>query len=178
MTLYARHRLRFYRKHCVPEKILSHAIRFHLVGAEQFPWESVTTPQFLAVYRERLAAGGQALLGRSDDTLVFTAWVQWHALRVDELALTWELQDSDAVVYDVVTVEAWRGRGIYPEGLRQLSVMLAERGMRSLWIYAETDNASSLRGIEKADFEFQGQISACTIAGTTIRRGKVKGVNA
>lgn len=178
MMLYARHRLRFYRRRCVPVRVLSGAFDFRLCDTEEFPWEAHPMTAHHPVYRERFVAGGRALIGSSDGDLVFTAWLQQHALHVDELGWTWRLRDTDSVVYDVVTFDAWRGRGIYPRALRELSGMLADAGVVHLWIYAEADNASSLRGIEKADFEFRGTIIARTIAGFTWRRGRVEGVNA
>jgi hypothetical protein len=135
-------------------------------------------PEHSSVYRQRFAEGGQALIGSNGSEIVFSAWVQRKNLCIDELAWRWSIPESDAVVFDVVTMDGWRGRGIYPEALRRLGGLLAEQGVHHLWIYAEEENGASLRGIEKAQFEYHGTIEACRIAGLTLRRGKVEGVNA
>ncbi|MFZ1731197.1 MAG: hypothetical protein WBQ23_01730 [Bacteroidota bacterium] len=174
----AKNRLRFYRQLCAPVIVLSGEIEYRLTEAEDFPWESQPMPQHNAVYRQRFADGEQALIGSSGGEIVFIAWVERKSLRIDELAWRWNLQDAEAVVYDVVTMDAWRGRGIYPAALRRLCGLLAEDGIRHLWIYAEEENSSSLRGIEKALFEYRGSITAKKIFGMTLRQGTVKGVNA
>jgi RimJ/RimL family protein N-acetyltransferase len=56
--------------------------------------------------------------------------------------------------------------------------MLAEEGIRHLWIYVENCNTASRRGIEKADFEYHGNLSLLSVFGLTRRRGSVVGVNA
>lgn len=178
MKLLAFHRLRFYRRICAPVVLLSGEVSYELVDADRFPWQRHPSSQHFTVYRERLRDGGVALIGRVGEEIVFTAWVAKHRLRIDEIAWTWTLAEPDAVAYDVVTEPAWRGRGIYPEALRLLSGLLAESGTRHLWIYAEEENAASIRGIVKAQFEYRGSIEARRLAGAVLRSGRVEGVNA
>ncbi len=178
MRIFEQHHLRFYRRVCHPVVVQTRETRFQLVGAEEFPWDLRSLSQHHAVYRHRFEAGGRALLGIRDQDTVFTAWIQQQVLQVDEMRWQWRLPQLDAVVYDVMTFEAWRGMGIYPLALRSLSGMLAEENVHHLWIYAERENIASLRGIEKADFEYRGSISAQVFAGVAFRSGRVKGVNA
>lgn len=178
MKLYAFDRLRFYRRICAPVVLLSGQVAYELVDGDGFPWQSHPSSQHFTIYRERLRDGGRALIGRIGDEIVFTAWLAMHRLRIDEIAWTWTLAEPDAVAYDVVTENAWRGRGIYPEALRLLSGLLAETGTRYLWIYAEEKNTASIRGIVKAQFEYRGSIEARHLSGVTLRSGRVEGVNA
>lgn len=178
MKLYAFHRLRFYRRICAPVVLLSGEVSYELVDDDGFPWQHHPSTQHFAVYRERLRDGGKALIGRIGGEIVFTAWVAKGELRIDEIAWTWTLAEPDAVVYDVITESAWRGRGIYPEALRLLSGLLAETGTRYLWIYVEEENAASIRGIVKAQFEYRGIVEARHLASATLRSGRVEGVNA
>jgi RimJ/RimL family protein N-acetyltransferase len=158
--------------------LLSGEVSYELVDADGFPWQRHPSSQHFTVYNERLRDGGEALIGRVGEEIVFTAWVVKHRLRIDEIAWTWTLAEPDAVAYDVITEPAWRGRGIYPEALRLLSGLLAETGTRYLWIYAEEENTASIRGIVKAQFEYRGCIEARRLMGAVMRSGRVEGVNA
>ncbi|MBE0645171.1 MAG: hypothetical protein IH600_13900 [Bacteroidetes bacterium] len=178
MRIFAHYQLRFYRRICEPVLVLSGEIEYRLVDSTAFPWDKNPRPGNINVYRQRFADGGVAFIGRSGEEVVFSAWLQRSRLRIDELSWTWNLPHTDAVVYDVETMDAWRGRGIYPEALRRLSGLLADEGLRYIWIYAEAGNTASLRGIEKAFFDFRGSLSALHVIGLTFRRGTVEGVNA
>lgn len=178
MKQFGAHTLRFYRRSCHPVVLLTGDVSYHLVDAAEFPWETHPLKEFTGQYRARFSEDARALIGTQDGRIVFSAWIASARLHIDELRFTWDIPDGDAVAYDCVTMPEARGRGIYPEALRRLSGMLAEEGIRHLWIYAEADNAASLRGIEKADFEYHGSIRARILPGWTRRSGTVKGVNA
>ncbi|MBN1447002.1 MAG: hypothetical protein JXA28_03650 [Bacteroidetes bacterium] len=178
MTCCERHALRFYRRTCVPVTLLTGEVTFRLSDIHTFPWNSHPRQEHFDQYRQRFASGTRALIGMDGDRVAFTAWVETRCLRIDELRWTWQLASPDAVVFDVITEEAYRGHGLYPDALRRLSGLLAEEGFRSLWIYAEENNAASLRGIEKAMFEYHGSIRSTTMLGVTWRKGRIEGVNA
>lgn len=178
MNVCVRRRLRFYRRVCGSGARATGALVYALVGAQDFPWTRHPAASLFETYRERFRDGHRAYIGDAGGEIAFTAWVAEKSLRVDECAWRWTIAATDAVVYDCVTAEQWRGRGIYPEALRELAQLLAADGRRHLWIYADAMNAASLRGIEKAEFEFRGEIASCTFLGWTMRRGRVDGVNA
>ncbi len=177
MRICERHHLRFYRRTCVPVTLLTGDIDFRLVNVHDFPWGAHPMQEFLDQYRQRFASGTRAWIGMDDDRVAFSSWVEEHRLYIDELHSTWKLAPPDAVVYDVVTMPEYRGRGIYPDALRRLCGRLAEEGLRHLWIYAEEKNESSLRGIAKADFEYHGSIRSSAMFGVKRRRGNISGVN-
>jgi GNAT superfamily N-acetyltransferase len=178
VSIIKKHTLQFYRQTCFPVTLLTSDITFRFFDEEDFPWKSHPLREFAEQYRSRFSVGARAFIGLADDTVVYSSWVQPQALVIDELRWTWKLVPGDAVVYDVVTMPDWRGKGIYPDALRRLCGMLAEQGTRHLWIYAERENASSIQGIRKAGFEYHGEISALHLVGTTRRSGMVQGVNA
>lgn len=171
MKLIERHSMDFYRSDCRMREAQSDNVRYTLISAEDFPWNRHPAAHHFATYRTRFQDGGRAMIGEIGGTVVFTAWLACRALRIDELRCTWQLPDGCAVVYDVVTEPAWRGRGIYPEALGRIGTALAKEGKRHFWIYAEADNASSRRGIIKAGFEKVGRIDACIVAGIAFRCG-------
>jgi len=178
MSLLNRHALRFFRQTCFPVTLLTGDIEFSFHDADSFPWDTHPLHQFHAQYRARFSEGSRAFLGRSGAAIVFSSWVEQGRLAIDELRWEWKLTAGDAVAYDVVTMPDWRGKGIYPAALRRLSGLLAEEGVRHLWIYSEEENDASIRGIRKAGFEDHGVINAVHVAGLTRRSGVVKGVNA
>lgn len=51
-----------------------------------------------------------------------------------------------------LTVEAFRGRGIYPRLLRHVVNTLGKRGLEPFYIYTQPGNTKSIRGMEKAGF--------------------------
>lgn len=176
MTLIARHRLCFYRRRCMPAARPEGNRSYAIVGEQDFPWAHPVALRHATIYHARFRQGHRALLGRVDGEPVFTAWIAVRSLRVDECAWTCTIADTEAVVYDCVTAVDWRGQGIYPEALRELSALLAGEGILHLWIYADARNAASRRGIEHASFDFLGEIRAWTVAGMTRRRGHVPGL--
>jgi hypothetical protein len=178
MRIIEHHDLRFYRLDCIPVCMPRGGVDYRLAEAGTFPWETHPLSKYAAAYRERFRCGSNAVIGSIGDEVVFSAWVESRRLRIDELAWTWRLAEYDAVVYDVTTMESWRGRGIYSEALRWLGGQLAAQGIRHLWIYSEGNNTPSLHGIAKAEFEYRGHIEARTVFGLTFRSGSVEGVNA
>ena len=178
MNIIESHDLRFYRRICAPVVLLSGDVEYQLLNSDGFPWKTHPCPEFAQQYRQRLDAGGRTLLAQRDGEIVFSAWVETRLLRVDELRMDWVVPSASAVVYDCITMPEWRGQGIYSAALKQLSGMLAEEGIRYLWIYAEEKNTASRRGIEKADFEYRGNLAMRSIFGITHRKGSIVGVNA
>lgn len=176
--LFAAASLRFYRRSCLPVVLLTGEVEYRIVGREDFPWGSHPLQEFLDQYRARFDEGARALIGVEGDTVLFSAWIASTRLRIDELGFLWRLPEGAAAVYDCVTRPEARGRGVYPEALRRLSGLLAEEGTRHLWIYAAPENAASIRGIEKAGFEYHGSIAMRRVLGWTRLRGAVAGVNA
>lgn len=83
---------------------------------------------------------------------VHASWVETRAAWVGEADRFFVVPDGDAYIYESFTRPEMRGRGVYPAVLTAASVELAHRGIKRLWIAAETTNQPSLRAIEKAGF--------------------------
>ncbi|MBR9978424.1 MAG: GNAT family N-acetyltransferase [Bacteroidetes bacterium] len=177
MRLFRRTSLLFFRHDCVPVTVTTGEIVYRLVGEAEFPWEAHSFQRHRATYRRRFAEGGTAFIGYKDTEIVIHAWLVAGMLRIDELAMDWRIPEQVVAVYDVVTIPAWRGQGIYTEALRRLPGLL-EGDVRYLWIYADKENTASLRGIRKAQYSPIGMITARRFAGMTFRSGIVQGVNA
>lgn len=61
---------------------------------------------------------------------------------------------SDVMIFDCWTPSVYRGRGHYSSAIRALSANLRHEGKKA-WIFSSASNLSSLRGIEKAGFEYR-----------------------
>lgn len=116
-------------------------------------------------HARRLAAGHAALLVMAGDAVMHASWIARRTLRVDELACTLALPDDAICVYDVVTSDAWRGRGVYPAVLTWMREHARHHfGAGVVWIYSEANNTASRRGIEKAGYAPAGVRRACVVA--------------
>lgn len=149
---------------------------FHLVttpaGMPPMPKDLVP---FHDIHASRLVEGHAAVIGESDGTLTFIAWLAFGTLRIDELARTWQIPPRQAVLYDVRTMPEHRGRGLYPAALRWVQGALAEMHISRCWIYAERSNTASLRGIAKAGFTHVGSMRSLRIGNHALRLGHVEG---
>lgn len=127
---------------------------------------SLRQSRHAGVYAQRLAAGHVAVLLLCDDDVMHVSWIARTSLRVDELGCTLRLPADAVCVYDVVTTDAWRGRGVYPAVLGWIRRHGREQfSAGSIWIYCEQENVPSLRGIEKAGYEPVGRRRAVVLAG-------------
>ena len=135
----------------VPVTVPTHAVEEltatdwpRLVADETFPWRSD------AGASERFSGGSQLFAWREAGRLVSFGWVTCSPrILVGELGGWVELDQPVRWIWDCVTPERHRGRGHYPQLIREL----ATRGDAvTPVIYCTRENTSSQRGIEKAGF--------------------------
>src|SRR5262245_51795673 len=78
--------------------------------------------------RGRLEAGNRCYLVRLGGEPVGYGWVADAGAAIGELDLAFRLEAADRYLWDFVTLEAWRGRGLYPHLLQ--AILRAEDGAR------------------------------------------------
>lgn len=100
----------------------------------------------------RLETGHKAYIASIQDEPVGYGWTASKTVGVIEAGLEWPLTPSDRALWDFVTLEGWRGRGIYPRLLQAILRLEAAEAER-FWIGHRADNAASKRGIIKAGFQ-------------------------
>ena len=61
---------------------------------------------------------------------------------------------------DCVTAEAYRGQNIYPAMINKIAAGALTTGEKEVFIIVNSDNAASIRGIEKAGFSLRAEIRA------------------
>jgi len=87
---------------------------------------------------------------------------------------------TEAYVGNCVTLDTYRGMGIYPCGLQELGSRLQTEGCRWLYLFVERENLASVRGVEKAGFRPIAECSVLQWRGLPRQRWRslIKGKNA
>ena len=137
-----------------------------LASPEEYPWLLLPAGAPAEVYRSRFARGQRALILTVDTVLAFRCWVAETSLRIDELALDWTIPKGDLCVYDVITEQRFRGRGLYPAALSWVRNLDSQGVIGRVWVYCDASNAASRRGIVKAGFDFASRATALVACGT------------
>ncbi len=70
------------------------------------------------------------------------------------------LRKNGPAIGDCVTSADYRGRAIYPKVINGIARELLSKGEKEVFIVVNHDNVSSIRGIEKAGFEWFAEIRA------------------
>lgn len=81
-----------------------------------------------------------------------------------------KLGKNDAEIKYCLTLQKYRGRGIYPVVLQEIIQYLVQRGIKNTYICVKEDNVASIRGIEKAGFKFIKEIWLVKIMGIQISK--------
>ncbi|MBL0176690.1 MAG: hypothetical protein IPP94_15745 [Ignavibacteria bacterium] len=151
-----------------------------VASANAFPWHLLDDHAHDNAYRARFRDGARVVLRIEGEALAFRCWLASGTLEIDELATRWSLPTGDLCVYDVVTSAAFRGRGLYPEALGWIRRHTPSPApVRRVWVYCSAQNASSRRGIEKAEFTHTAQCSALLFRGRAVwRHGRLPGERA
>lgn len=95
--------------------------------------------------------------------------ISWIYYRQDPNRLL-RLGALDAEIKYCLTLEAFRGRGLYPKVLATIARFLSERGFKRVFICVHKNNFPSIRGIEKAGFKYVGRIRLVKIMGFQVSR--------
>jgi GNAT superfamily N-acetyltransferase len=78
-------------------------------------------------------------------------------------------------IYDCFTLPAHQGKGIYPATLAFMASFLRQRGAALALIAVDPDNRPSIKGIERAGFEFHERVAIVWSLGrTSLLRSRVR----
>lgn len=100
----------------------------------------------------RLETSNKPYVAFIQDEPVAYGWSATKTVGIVEAGIEWPLTPSDRALWDFVTFEAWRGRGIYPL-LLQAILRTEQSEAERFWIGHRADNDASKRGILKAGFQ-------------------------
>src|SRR5512143_3060590 len=108
--------------------------------------------------------GHRAYVARIDGQPVAYGWLATRKISIGELDIDTELTPGDRYLWDFATLPEWQGRGLYPQLLQAILDQEAGSAKR-FWIIHSPENLPSGAGMNKAGFEFVGQLSF-TVDGT------------
>jgi GNAT superfamily N-acetyltransferase len=93
-----------------------------------------------------------------DGNPVAYGWVASLQASIGELGLNFMLSSRDHYLWDFATLPEWQGQGLYPR-LLQAIVDEESKITSRFWIIHAPENLPSGAGMNKAGFEFVGQLS-------------------
>lgn len=100
--------------------------------------------------------------------------ISWIYYRNDPNRIIDLSTDEGEIKYSL-TLPEFRGKGIYPATLIEVQRYLKEQGYKRLFICTKEDNLPSVRGIEKAGFEFVTKINLVKVLGMQVSRRYASG---
>ncbi|MEN6336748.1 MAG: GNAT family N-acetyltransferase [Phycisphaerales bacterium] len=127
-------------------------------------WDAVPEPIKASIAREFseqywgkpqwLELGWRLWIGTLDGELAILSWTR-EKHRCEDFFFP--LSDDCAVIWQTITVPAFRGRGLCPVVFRRLAIDLFTRGFSRVYLNCRNYNTSSKRAIQKAGFKYIGQ---------------------
>lgn len=106
---------------------------------------------------KRMAQDHLAFVGYMNDTPAAFGWMARGKATIGELDHTMILPVGNRYLWNFRTMEAFRGLGIYP-ALLQYIIRYESLKADRFWIIHAPENNSSLKGIQKAGFEYVGDM--------------------
>lgn len=105
-------------------------------------------------------------IAEADESIEHISWVYYagHPNRLLKLGA------NDVEIKYCLTLPQYRGRGIYPVVLKEIVKNLSQFNIFNTFICVKKNNISSIKGIEKAGFEFLKKIRLVKIIGIQITR--------
>lgn len=81
-----------------------------------------------------------------------------------------KLSENEAEIKYSLTLEPYRGMGLYPMTLVESQKYLKGKGFKRVFICVDKDNIPSIRGIEKAGFNIIGKIKLIKLLGFQLNK--------
>lgn len=111
-----------------------------------------------AEIQRRFDAGHRAYVAFLDGAPAAFGWVATESAEIGELASVFSIPRGDRYLWNFVTLEAYRGLGIYPR-LVDAIVRAESREAEQFWIAYAPENRASGSGIRKAGFTALAEMS-------------------
>lgn len=121
---------------------------------------------------ERMLEGDKLFGMIEENKVIHSSWLKFNEMNITEVRHRIKLEKGEACIYDSYTDEDFRGKGLYPSMLSCLRKFLKEKGFTKAYIYVESDNEASVKGIEKAGFVKETAIKYIMLFG--IKTKKIK----
>lgn len=106
---------------------------------------------------KRLANDNLAFVANVNNQPAAFGWMARDNVRIGELNHEFILPTGNRYLWNFRTMEAYRGLGIYP-ALLQYILQNGDVEAKRFWIIHAPENNASLKGIQKAGFEYVGKL--------------------
>lgn len=94
--------------------------------------------------------------GKAEEIAVYCNGVFAHSSLINPKCIKYPfLDNNEYVIGPCITEKAFRGQGIYPYVLNWITESYCENAR--YYMFVNDDNYASIRGIEKAGFEYRGE---------------------
>lgn len=125
---------------------------------ELTPAEALATTLATPDWSHRWDRGEVCYGAWTNGVCVHYSWVSRRPTVIGEIHRIIEIGPDQAYVYDCFTSARYRGQGIYPAVLSTLAIRLLNDDCSEVWIVAEEENHSSIRGLKRAGFKVSGHV--------------------
>ena len=105
--------------------------------------------------QQRLNAGHLCFVALNSGSLANYAWFCFHEGYIDELETKIRVTPGSVYRYDVFTLPAYRGRGIFPSAFEESSKYLSQNDIKEMYGLVDSNNSPMLRVYEKAGIASQ-----------------------
>lgn len=126
------------------------------------------------IYQDRFQQNHLACVAFRQNVPLHLSWIAFNQLRVDEIKALMKLSSNLCCIYNSETISNYRGQGIYQAVLRYISRWWLDNKEKKVLIYVQPNNASSLAGIRKTNFEYAGEITATILMNKIVFCRKIK----
>jgi RimJ/RimL family protein N-acetyltransferase len=106
---------------------------------------------------KRLANDNKAFVAYVNNLPAAFGWMARDNAKIGELNHEFILPTNNRYLWNFRTLEAYRGLGIYP-ALLQYILQSGDHEANRFWIIHAPENHASLKGIQKAGFEYVGKL--------------------
>ncbi len=106
---------------------------------------------------KRLANDNKAFVAYINDQPASFGWLARDKAKIGELNHEFILPQGNRYLWNFRTLEAYRGQGIYPALLQHI-LQNGDPEANRFWIIHAPENKASLKGIQKAGFEYVGKL--------------------
>lgn len=124
---------------------------------------------------KRLSESEEGYLAVRQNQVVSYCWFSTQAVYVKEIGKYFQVRAKEIYLYDAATRIDWRGKGLYPLVLTGILGLIAARSLRKAYIFTDSLNTASQKGIIKAGFRHFQTISSINFFGQYLLwHGKTK----
>jgi hypothetical protein len=121
--------------------------------------------EYFDEYKHRFAINTKCFAIFYNNNIVHYFWISGGSLKVDEIEKTLDFLPDELCIFDVFTIEEFRGKGLFQLALKFGTDFAFGNGAKRLIIYAESSNKPSIKAIEKSGFKIYKKIIFLKILG-------------